>query len=136
MDYEKKYKEALERAYVIYTTWKNKPDVAAVIKQALEKIFPKELEEISYERIRKELLKHLQEGAEGYEPAGGAEDYSRWLAWLEKQGEQKPLWSEEDEHRIEDIIYYLDTAKKHYASTVGLYACIAWLKSIKKRRVI
>ena len=46
--------------------------------------------------------------------------------------EQKPVWGEEDEHRIKDIAYFLDTAKKHYASTVELDACIDWLKSLKK----
>lgn len=46
---------------------------------------------------------------------------------------QKPAWSEEDEHRVKDTIYFLDTAKKHYASTVELDACIDWLKSIKPR---
>lgn len=53
---------------------------------------------------------------------------------IEKQGEQKPAaWSDEDEHRIEDTIYFLDTAKKHYASTILLDACIDWLKSLKQR---
>lgn len=53
---------------------------------------------------------------------------------LEKQDEQKPAeWSDEDEHRVEDTIYFLDTAKKHYASTIELDACIDWLKSLKDR---
>lgn len=47
--------------------------------------------------------------------------------------ERKPTWSEEDEHRAKDTIYFLDTAKKHYASTVELDACIDWIKSLKKR---
>lgn len=51
----------------------------------------------------------------------------------EKQGGQKSAWSEEDEHRLEDTIYFLDTAKKHYACTDELDACIDWLKSIKQR---
>ena len=42
-------------------------------------------------------------------------------------------WSEEDEHRIKDTVYFLDTAKKHYASTEELDACIDWLKSFKGR---
>ena len=45
----------------------------------------------------------------------------------------KPAWSEEDEHRVKDTIYFLDTAKVHYASTVELDACIYWLKSLKQR---
>lgn len=48
--------------------------------------------------------------------------------------EHKPTeWSEEDEHRVKDTIYFLETAKKHYASTVELDACIDWLKSLKQR---
>ena len=46
---------------------------------------------------------------------------------------QNPARSEEDEHKVKDIIYFLDTAKKHYASTVELDACIDWLKSLKDR---
>lgn len=42
-------------------------------------------------------------------------------------------WSEEDKHRVKDTIYFLDTAKKHYASTVELDACIDWLKSLEDR---
>lgn len=48
---------------------------------------------------------------------------------------EKPAWSEEDEHRLEDAIYFLDTAKKHYASIDELDACIDWLKSIKQRMI-
>ena len=42
-------------------------------------------------------------------------------------------WSEKDEHKIKDIVYFLETAKKHYASTVEIDACIEWLESLKKR---
>ena len=50
-----------------------------------------------------------------------------------KKGEKPTTWSEDDEHRVKDTIYFLDTAKKHYASTVELDACIDWLKSFKQR---
>lgn len=51
-----------------------------------------------------------------------------------KKIEYKPVkWSEEDEYRVKDTIYFLDTAKKHYASVIELYACIDWLKSLKQR---
>ena len=49
------------------------------------------------------------------------------------QGEQKPKWTEEDESKVEDVIYFLDTAKVHYASTKALDDCIEWLKSLKQR---
>lgn len=55
----------------------------------------------------------------------------------EKKGlrkiEQVFAWSGEDEHRLKDTIYFLDTAKKHYASTVELDACIDWINSVKQR---
>lgn len=50
-----------------------------------------------------------------------------------KKNEPQYAWSEEDEHRVEDTIYFLDTAKKHYACTIELDACIDWLKSLKDR---
>ena len=56
--------------------------------------------------------------------------------WDAEKKELKKIehaWSEEDEHRVKDTIYFLDTAKKHYASTVEIDACIAWLKSLKER---
>jgi hypothetical protein len=56
-----------------------------------------------------------------------------WLKSLKGRVQPQPKqeWSEEDEHRIKDTIYFLDTAKKHYASTEELDACIDWLKSLR-----
>ena len=51
-----------------------------------------------------------------------------------KKNEPQYAWSDEDEHRVEDTIYFLDTAKKHYACTIELDACIDWLKSLKERK--
>jgi len=53
------------------------------------------------------------------------------LRKIEKQS--KPKWSEDDESKVEDIIYFLDAAKIHYASTKALDDCIDWLKSLKQR---
>ena len=70
---------------------------------------------------------------------GGADkERDRELAWLNCLRDQvlphpKQEWSEEDEHRVKDTIYFLDTAKKHYASTVEIDACVEWLKSLKER---
>lgn len=55
------------------------------------------------------------------------------LSNITESSERNPAWNEEDEHRAKDTIYFLDTAKKHYASTVELDACIDWLKSLKDR---
>jgi hypothetical protein len=62
------------------------------------------------------------------------EEFKSLYDWLKSLKPQKPVdWSEEDELRVKDTIYFLDTAKKHYASTVVLDACIDWIKSIKQR---
>jgi len=82
MDYEQKYKEALERANVAYK------DEDRHLKATLERIFP-ELAESEDERIRKALIEFFGEQC----------DMSDWngvygyqvFAWLEKQGEQKSV---------------------------------------------
>ena len=52
---------------------------------------------------------------------------------VKKYISRKIDWSEKDEHKIKDIVYFLETAKKHYASTVEIDACIEWLELLKKR---
>ena len=52
---------------------------------------------------------------------------------FENEIPQKSKWSEEDESKVKDVIYFLDTAKVHYASTKALDDCIDWLKSLKQR---
>ena len=47
---------------------------------------------------------------------------------------QKPAeWSEEDEHRRTDAIYFLETTKIHYADTSEIEKTIGWLKSLPER---
>ena len=69
MDYEKKYKEAFERARELSKT---------TTGANYEYIFP-ELKESEDERTRKEILDYIDK----------ATGCKRWVAWLEKQGEQK-----------------------------------------------
>ena len=86
MDYEKKYKEALERAKSLIGD--------TIIEESgqhiAEVIFP-ELAESEDEKIRKAIHIYLDwlDGRKDYQPKG---DYTikDMLAWLEKQGEQKP----------------------------------------------
>lgn len=58
-----------------------------------------EFAESEDEKVREELIKHLKEGAEGYEPAGGSSDYQRWLDWVEKQGQVKESTISQHENR-------------------------------------
>ena len=82
VSYKEKYEQALSKA-------KDMLNYKEVRREDMEYIFP-ELAESEDEKVREELIKHLKEGAEGYEPAGGSSDYQRWLAWLEDQGMHKP----------------------------------------------
>ena len=102
------------------------PDEA--VNKYMLNMFP-ELKESDDERIREELINFVKSRLAGFPQC------EKYIAWLEKQGqgEQRIAWSEEDEHRVKDAIYFLSTAKKHYASTVEIDACIDWLKSIRQR---
>ena len=83
MDYEKKYKETLEKARQLCAYSSTKPFISD-----LQNLFP-ELAESEDERIRNEIIE-LVNMFDG-DPNNKAE----WIAWLEKQGEQKltlPKW--------------------------------------------
>ena len=81
-DHEKKYNEALERASHIKDN-----NTVATPQEVAEHIFP-ELRESEDERIRKGLIAMLSQDKELHR---------REIAYLEKQKEQQPAWSEEDE---------------------------------------
>lgn len=79
MDYEKLYKEALERAKKVHDEHRAQPfDV-------MLKVFP-ELKESEDERIRKELINYFIKGKEYLSLCSFSKE--EILAWLEKQGEQ------------------------------------------------
>lgn len=61
------------------------------------------------------------------------EKLSSWLKTRLKsfQPQSKQEWSEEDKHRCKDAIYFLETAKKHYADTSEIELTIDWLKSLR-----
>ena len=123
--------DKLKEAQMLYET------ANADQRYVLERLFP-ELKETEDEKIRKDLITFLDEiwhlGKNANFDKWDKSDCSNWIAWLEKQGEQKPVeWSEYDEHKVKDIIYFLNSAKKHYASTVELDACVRWLWSLLQR---
>ena len=139
MDYEKAYKEALERAKNLH---EDAIDMGENIRaKQCEIIFP-ELAESEDERIRKALIRYHQstidvDGIEG----------KKIIAWLEKQGETSPIlsnslnigkseisgnegkispkWSKEDEEEFKIAIETLHEAGQHSSAM--------WLKSIKQR---
>lgn len=101
INYEQKYKEALELAKQVALTKEN------VV--AIEYIFP-ELAESRDEKIRKKLIRLFKDGYSQNSSAIFAgvkvEDI---IAWLEKQ---KPVeWSEEDEKKINRITHLILSSK-------------------------
>ena len=119
MDYEKLHKDTIVKLQEMVNSGKITVETARGICAD----FVPEGED---ERIKKELLKHLKEGADGYEPAGGSEDYKRWLDWFEKQmgangndeeipnSKQKSTWGKEDDYAIERLFCLLDNEQDNY----------------------
>ena len=83
-------------------------------RTALETLIP-ELKESENERIRKRIIHALHGDVLDMKETNEA------LAWLEKQGEPKQEWSEEDEEMFDFFCSYLNNTQKD------------WLKSLKDR---
>lgn len=89
MNYEKKYKEALERARYYHSK------DYMLINSAIENIFP-ELRKSEDERIRKELIEQVayiipnddEVDSEGNALPAYQKRIDKYRAWLEKQGEK------------------------------------------------
>lgn len=93
MDYEKKYKEALALARSYY----DKDSMNAF----LDTIFP-ELRESEDERIRKEIIDYLNSRVATAEETELLY-FKRWIAYLEKQKEQKPVLSLEEKEYVRQL---------------------------------
>ena len=123
MDYEKKYKKALERAKKLIETC----DSTAIVD-----IFP-ELKESEDEKIKHEIEVILA----NTDLSCFALDYTfaDMISWLEKQGEQKPAWSEEDERILDALITSLNhevfVGRLETLKGIEVSSVINWLKSIK-----
>ena len=84
MDYEKKYNEALKWMRELY------PGLHGATKEDAEHFFP-ELRESEDERIRKEMIAYFAHRADVTGFIDEGEDCKRWISYLEKQKEQKPI---------------------------------------------
>jgi hypothetical protein len=125
----KAYDEALERANSLLSS--NELGNAWIYK-----LLP-ELKESEGEEIRKEIISALKN-------ANCKGVYDKHLAWLEKQGEQKPAWSKEDDKILKSIIINIENLqfseevqeKYHHipnANKSYYQIKIDWLKSLKDR---
>lgn len=99
MNYEKAYKEALERIQ------KYSKDEHGCTRLKPEDIFP-ELKESESERIRREIIEFISFMKE----KGSIREDHRckslsWITWLDKQA--PPKWDDEDESNYQDILTHL-----------------------------
>ena len=124
------YSKAVEKAKQEYSITTSEDR-----KQWLEELFP-ELRESEDERIRKEILNYIDK----------ATGCKRWVAWLEKQGEQKSFdyenanipqkdstWGEEDKHWMQKVIDFMNHPDLIKATPTLAKDTINWLKSLKDR---
>lgn len=134
----KAYDEALERANKELQACGSTDCNAA---KQIFRFFP-ELKESEDEKIRKELIQYIknwkaniQGKAYPYLWSSDMEECNKLLAWLEKQGEKKPIeWSKEDERIYYSILADIRTKQEGSTSTLEAYynEQISWLKSLKQ----
>lgn len=112
MDYEKLYKEALERAKGILDTRCKEGEQGEFHRKDLQDIFP-ELKESEDDRIRRELIR-LVNDKESDELWGEYElEKRKVIAWIEKQGVKEPgEWTRSDRSHIEKLITIVN-AEEH-----------------------
>lgn len=79
MNYEQKYKKALEKA-------QEAVDKGMVTQNFVSDIFPELKEESEDEKIRKEIIDFLELPHPQFV---GKRDHEKWITWIEKQGEHK-----------------------------------------------
>ena len=82
MDYEKLHKETLQGLQRLVAE-------GSITEDTAKRICSDFVAESEDERIRKEILSYVK--------ASGLKTNKKWIAWLEKQKEQKPLSTEETE---------------------------------------
>ena len=128
MDYEKLYKQALEKARK---------------GQSVEQIFP-ELSESEDDVIIKGIIQYLEQSEFGEEPYHIDGDVViKYIDWLERQGSQNfanstktcktkhtSVWSEEDEKIRDEIILYIGSSKG-----IGISTHNRWLSWLEKQGV-
>ena len=84
-----------------------------------------------------QIIKKAKGTLQGYQSDDGIYECDKAIECLEHflyrglEIEKHAEWSEEDEHRITDAIYFLETAKSHYADTSELDTTINFLKSLR-----
>ena len=101
-NYEKEYKEALEKIREGLHPLPDGTKISGVTRAFLEEVFP-ELKESEEERIRKMIINHLtqERGSLSNDEAAEA------IAWLEKQGKRDARYENLEELLDADTIYQM-----------------------------
>lgn len=120
MTQEEKAKAYDEALLIAKSKINNNKDHVLYENDVIE-IFP-ELKESEDEKIKKDLIQWINEFPDTIWRGHYKKDV---IDWLEKQGEQKPAWGEEDEKMVKDIIAAIDSLYYH--------GMVNWLKSLKER---
>lgn len=103
MDYEQRYKEALDNAKVIHKT------IRKDLKPVIEQIFP-ELIESEDKRIKREIIQYIKTGTY----------HEDWIDWIEQQGE------------INKSFYEIAEKEKRQFVSYGFIKCYANLQDFKE----
>lgn len=134
MDYEKAYKEALERAKDYYKA--NQIICDSEENEVLSDIFPelKESEEKKVKRILHSISSKMSFHLHDIFTEEEFQCFDAWSnAWLKKQA-LKPKWSEEDDKRQISITEYLNELyDDNRFSLDELTDLETWLNSLKQR---
>lgn len=156
----KAYDEAVKRAKAAIDMAADKDLVGGVVKTILPELRESESEDERIRKAlidlvctvgeyylpkleaRNKMLDYLEKQKE-QKPAEWSEDTIRkavkevgltqhQIDWFKNNVfPPKPEWSEEDEHRRTDAIYFLESAKSHYVDTSEIEKTIAWLEFLR-----
>lgn len=106
-------------------------------KDVAEKYFPELIKKVSEdERVLNEIIEYLKAlRTTAFSLNQSYLFLEEWIAWLEKQAEQKPVkWSEEDDKERKHIIGLLEGWMNTFKETIYKKDCkegIDWLKSLR-----
>lgn len=102
-----------------------------VSQEVAEKYFP-ELAESEDEKIREQILDYFV-AKKVNEPQPILDS---WIAWIKRQGEQKPAgWSEDDKNHVKSILSTIECCKAQFPNAQAVVeaynADIDWIKSLR-----
>lgn len=109
--------------------------IADLTQTAEEKEYVRTIKSLVADAIRATECVEVKEEVHGEIIAQSGPDtafYQRLIDWAEgRHVDRTAEWSDEDEHRRTDAIYFLETARKQYALKSAIDEAIDWLKSLR-----